>query len=194
MQYTKVKMVARARGFFPSPIRIWSPYVDYYVAPRCIPFLILARWTSFTPYPASQHLPKKASCEGTEVASTEPPHLFFPSFSLDRQALYRRYGRFFAEFLSEKSLVPLGLLALSTSVGLRYDASSLNLEVFLGRLFDYINEVKTSSYQYARSSPLKVDNRICQIAKALVLNAKPIRRIISFPPSLHRTRKGGPEY
>ena len=59
-----------------------------------------------------------------------------------RQALYRRYGRFFAEFLSEKSLVPLGLLALSTSVGLRYDTHTLNLEAFLGRLFDAMSEVK----------------------------------------------------
>ena len=123
-----------------------------------------------------------------------PPFLIFPSFSLDRQALYRRYGRFFAEFLSEKSLVPLGLLALSTSVGLRYDAFSLNLEVFLGRLFAYINEGKPSSYQDARGSLLKVDSRICQTATALAPDAKPIRRICSFPPSLHRTRKGGPEY
>jgi len=30
------------------------------------------------------------------------------------------YGRFFAEFLKDESLVPLGLLDLSTCVGLRY--------------------------------------------------------------------------
>ena len=36
------------------------------------------------------------------------------------QALSLTYGRFFAEFLRGKSLVPLGLLALSTCVGLRY--------------------------------------------------------------------------
>jgi hypothetical protein len=36
------------------------------------------------------------------------------------QALSLTYGRLYAEFLSGKSLVPLGLLALSTSVGLRY--------------------------------------------------------------------------
>jgi len=39
-----------------------------------------------------------------------------------RQTLYRRYGRFFAEFLKDDSLVPLGLLALSTCVGFRYGA------------------------------------------------------------------------
>ena len=36
------------------------------------------------------------------------------------QALFRSYGRCFAEFLDEESLVHLGLLDLSTCVGLRY--------------------------------------------------------------------------
>ena len=37
-----------------------------------------------------------------------------------RQTLSRSYGRLFAEFLNEESLVRLGLLDLSTCVGLRY--------------------------------------------------------------------------
>ena len=36
------------------------------------------------------------------------------------QTLSRSYGRLFAEFLDEESLVHLGLLDLSTCVGLRY--------------------------------------------------------------------------
>jgi len=36
------------------------------------------------------------------------------------QTLFRSYGRYIAEFLSEESLVHLGLLDLSTCVGLRY--------------------------------------------------------------------------
>ena len=36
------------------------------------------------------------------------------------QALFQSYGRLFAEFLNEESLVHLGLLDLSTCVGLRY--------------------------------------------------------------------------
>ena len=36
------------------------------------------------------------------------------------QTLSRSYGRLFAEFLNEESLVRLGLLDLSTCVGLRY--------------------------------------------------------------------------
>jgi len=37
-----------------------------------------------------------------------------------RQTLSRSYGRCIAEFLNEDSLVHLGLLDLSTCVGLRY--------------------------------------------------------------------------
>jgi hypothetical protein len=36
------------------------------------------------------------------------------------QTLSRSYGRYIAEFLNEESLVHLGLLDLSTCVGLRY--------------------------------------------------------------------------
>ena len=40
--------------------------------------------------------------------------------SCEGQALSLTYGRFFAEFLEDISLVHLGLLALTTCVGLRY--------------------------------------------------------------------------
>ena len=36
------------------------------------------------------------------------------------QSLFRSYGRYFAEFLNEGSLVGLSLLDSSTGVGLRY--------------------------------------------------------------------------
>ena len=39
---------------------------------------------------------------------------------VQRQTLFRSYGRFFAEFLEEESLVRLGLLDLTTCVGFRY--------------------------------------------------------------------------
>ena len=42
---------------------------------------------------------------------------------VQRQALFRGYGCFFAEFLGEYSLVRLGLLDLTTCVGLRYGFS-----------------------------------------------------------------------
>ena len=46
------------------------------------------------------------------------------------QALFRSYGCFFAEFLGELSLVRLGLLDLTTCVGLRYGFSIFNLRSF----------------------------------------------------------------
>ena len=48
------------------------------------------------------------------------------------QALFRRYGRCFAEFLEDLSLVRLGLLDLSTCVGFGTVLLLLSLEVFLG--------------------------------------------------------------
>jgi hypothetical protein len=41
-------------------------------------------------------------------------------FTVMGQTLSRSYGRCIAEFLNEESLVHLGLLDLSTCVGLRY--------------------------------------------------------------------------
>ncbi len=86
----------------------------------------------------------------------------FTNFQLDElraahagQALLLTYGRFFAEFLNEDSLVPLRILSSPTSVGLRYDAHVLNLEVFLGRLFCCISLGKPKPYRNARTTTLK---------------------------------------
>ena len=52
-----------------------------------------------------------------------------------RQSLFRSYGRFFAEFLSEGSLVGLGLLDPSTGVGLRYGRQKHKFTIFSGQNF-----------------------------------------------------------
>ena len=51
------------------------------------------------------------------------------------QSLFRSYGRFFAEFLSEGSLVGLGLLDPSTCVGLRYGRQQHKLISFSSQCF-----------------------------------------------------------
>ena len=51
------------------------------------------------------------------------------------QALSRNYGRCFAEFLNEGSLVHLGLLDPPTCVGFSTVTYILALEVFLGDSF-----------------------------------------------------------
>ena len=50
--------------------------------------------------------------------------------SARRQSLFRSYGRYFAEFLSEGSLVGLSLLDSSTGVGLRYGRQKLKINSF----------------------------------------------------------------
>jgi len=67
------------------------------------------------------------------------------------QTLFRSYGRFFAEFLEDLSLVRLGLLALITCVGLRYGFRLCNLEVFLGRLFDSIYSAEAEHFAIIES-------------------------------------------
>ena len=51
------------------------------------------------------------------------------------QSLFRSYGRFFAEFLSEGSLVGLSLLDSSTGVGLRYGRQQHKFTNFSGQDF-----------------------------------------------------------
>ena len=51
------------------------------------------------------------------------------------QSLFRSYGRFFAEFLNEGSLVGLGLLDPSTGVGLRYGRQQHKLTSFSSQHF-----------------------------------------------------------
>ena len=51
------------------------------------------------------------------------------------QSLFRSYGRFFAEFLNEGSLVGLGLLDPSTGVGLRYGRQQRKLISFSSQHF-----------------------------------------------------------
>lgn len=56
-----------------------------------------------------------------------------PSAEALGRALSRSYGRYFAEFLKDLSLVRLRLLDATTCVGLRYGTTTLNPnEVFLG--------------------------------------------------------------
>ena len=57
-----------------------------------------------------------------------------PSYpKIDGQTLSLSYGRFFAEFLEDLSLVRLSLLDSTTCVGLRYGTATFNPnEVFLG--------------------------------------------------------------
>ena len=62
------------------------------------------------------------------------------------QTLSLSYGRFFAEFLEDLSLVRLSLLDSTTCVGLRYGTTTFKPnEVFLGSVLLHIPSAEASS-------------------------------------------------
>ena len=73
------------------------------------------------------------------------------------RALSRSYGRYFAEFLEELSLVRLGLLDLTTCVGLRY-----GLYIFMLRGFSWKRAhpnplwPKPLGFRFARSNAARI--------------------------------------
>ena len=94
-------------------------------------YLTFWHWSGVTPYTSSYEF--AGSCV---FGKQSPGRLSLRPLPLARlgQALFRRYGRFFAEFLGAHSLVRLTLLELITCVGLRYGSSVISLEIFLGRV------------------------------------------------------------
>ena len=82
------------------------------------------------------------------------------------QSLFRSYGRFFAEFLSEGSLVGLGLLDPSTGVGLRYGRQQHKLTSFSGQDFTknrYPEGPLSLDFRSRKPWTVKPLNRFCHI-------------------------------
>ena len=102
------------------------------------------------------------------------------------QGLSRTYARFFAEFLRDVSLVRLGLLALTTCVGLRYRPACLNLRGFSWKCAPASSPVRTldssrcSEYWYPDLPGYPPHNA----------NANPITRRRYSTPSPHRKQAG----
>ena len=86
------------------------------------PYLTFRHWSGITPYTSSYEF--AGSCVfGKQSAGNNSLR---PRLLAEKgQALLLTYGRFFAEFLGDLSLVRLGLLALNTCVGLRYGSYSV---------------------------------------------------------------------
>lgn len=72
------------------------------------------------------------------------------------QALSRSYGRFFAEFLKDPSLVRLGLLDPTTCVGLRYGTILLNLRSFSRKRAPLISSAVASDSDPARGNVWRI--------------------------------------
>ena len=90
-----------------------------------LPCLTFRHWSGVTPYTSSYEF--AGSCV---FGKQSPGSLSLRPTIASGQALLRTYGRFFAEFLEDLSLVRLSLLDLSTCVGLRYGRYMLKLRSF----------------------------------------------------------------
>ena len=84
-------------------------------------FLINSRMGSFAAAPPHyQQIMRRDCSSDIEFFVFETYRQATTANSVAGQTLSRSYGRCIAEFLNEESLVRLGLLDLSTCVGLRY--------------------------------------------------------------------------
>ena len=93
----------------------------------------------------------------------------------------RTYGRFFAEFLSEVSLVHLRLLASPTCVGLSTVILALALEGFLGTS---VNQIESTLRFSLLPNSIFNDQRICLLIRSTNVIVIAIGRLISDNASL----------
>ena len=140
------------------------------------PTLTFSHRSGVTPYTSSCEL--AGSCV---FGKQSPGRLSLQPLNKEGQALSLTYGRFFAEFLKDESLVPLGLLALSTSVGLRYGGLTIALTSF-------------SRKALHRCQPGKFLTFSRYMLELSTKNAKPIRHIYLSPLSFSYDRAVGLEY
>jgi len=101
------------------------------------------------------------------------------------EALFRSYGCLFAEFLGDLLLVRLGLLDLTTCVGLRYGFYSTNLRSF-SRKCAHMTSLRRTS---ARDNPgvdIKVRRTDLPILHMRVAYRNPITGSYYYSSSLHR--------
>ena len=107
--------------------------------------------------------------------------------SCERRTLSRSYGRFFAEFLGDLSLVRLSLLDLNTCVGLRYGFYMHKFRSFSRKRALCNNPRRTGNFALSSESSLKTSpgfSWVNPLEHALKSNNK--LHILPFvTPSLH---------
>ncbi len=108
-----------------------------------------------------------------------------------REAILRTYGRLFAEFLEDHSLVGLRLLASPTCVGLRYGSLNDNLRSFSRKALLRSSLGKTQLARDARTLPLKAVFGICRENSSRAPDGNPIIRSALSPSSLHQSPREG---
>ena len=110
-----------------------------------------------------------------------------PFNKLKGQALFQSYGCFFAEFLEDLSLVRLGLLALTTCVGLRYDLYENMHRRFSRKHAPYDRPRRTGTFPRSCGSALKPEGGIFLALVLRSMDSNPITSHTYYAPSLHRS-------
>ena len=114
-------------------------------------------------------------------------------FSCDRpcgrQALFRSYGCFFAEFLGDFSLVRLALLELNTCVGLRYGYLYNKFREFSWKMALHHLSRRVGTFPLFLELVLKLGSRIFLEALFKARTSNPIMRNTYSSSSSHHLQK-----
>jgi len=125
-----------------------------------------------------------ASSQGAVFLINSRQAYFSCGPSCEGQALLLTYGRFFAEFLEDLSLVRLGLLDLTTCVGFRYGSNLFNLRSFSWK--------RAPRHLLPRRVIFSLCSGLCfpdfPGKRPRKANANPIMRIVYNTPSPHRNK------
>lgn len=110
--------------------------------------------------------------------------------SYEGEALFRSYGCFFAEFLGDTSLVRLGLLDLTTCVGLRYGPFLPNLRSFSWKHALQALLCRSSGLRHRLETGLNPASRIFLGHILTAQTSNPIMCLAYYTSSLHRNKNG----
>jgi len=102
------------------------------------------------------------------------------------EALFRSYGCFFAEFLGDLSLVRLGLLDLTTCVGLRYGFYNTNLRSFSRKRAHVTSPWRTKTSSRTCMLGIEARETDLPIPRLRYVHRNPMTGSHYYPSSLHR--------
>ena len=130
-----------------------------------------------------------ASSQGAVFLINSCQRYFSCGLSYERQALFRSYGCFFAEFLGDVSLVRLALLELNTCVGLRYGCFYNKFREFSWKMALYHLTRRIGTFPLFLESVLKPVFGICLEHFLKARTSNPIMRDTYSSPSSHHLQK-----
>jgi hypothetical protein len=130
-----------------------------------------------------------ASSQGAVFLINSCQRYFSCGLSYERQALFRSYGCFFAEFLGDVSLVRLALLELNTCVGLRYGCSCNKFRKFSWKMALYHLPGRGRAFPLFLEIALKLVSGFFLVHFLKARTSNPIMRDTYSSPSFHHLQK-----